>query len=409
MVVLLRVTALGADVEMCVPDELSASLQEQWSRCLTGVRELAGDRAEDQPRPAGEAEPDATLDLTVSATPEIQPADPADPSDPGIQASETDPADEQHRIEYSAASQATTAGISFQRGKRLMLHAAGLVDPDTGAAVALVAASGTGKTTASIRLAQSGMAYLTDENVALDEDLFALPYPKPVSVVLDPSDPFHKSQHGPDELGMAVATGPAQVGALVLLQRDPEREDPPSLEPEPPIDAVLALIPQTSSLLTLDRPLSRLSALLERTGGAQVLRYREITDAVPLLKELLSDLDRQAPPVTVLDPPAGRTVEPETLMVPVEAAQQGPWVQAPFTQALADGEDIMVLLGMSPIRLQGLGSTIWRACSQPRTDEELVQLCIAEHGDPGNAAELVASATAALAEYRLLEPVTPAD
>ncbi|MDX7183432.1 hypothetical protein SJ321_24440, partial [Enterobacter hormaechei] len=77
---------------------------------------------------------------------------------------------------------ATSRAIESARGTHLMFHAACLAAPDTGAAIVLAAASGTGKTTATRRLGPH-YAYLTDETAIVDPaDRSVTPYPKPLSL-----------------------------------------------------------------------------------------------------------------------------------------------------------------------------------------------------------------------------------
>lgn len=82
----------------------------------------------------------------------------------------------------------TRAAIDAQAGRLVMLHAAGIQDPATGAVVALVGPGGTGKTTL-IRALGPGRGYITDETVAVTDDHTVLPYPKPLSVRRQPSSP----------------------------------------------------------------------------------------------------------------------------------------------------------------------------------------------------------------------------
>src|ERR671912_297894 len=60
----------------------------------------------------------------------------------------------------------TTHALVARAGQLMMLHAAALADPRTGATAVLVAASGTGKTTASRTLGKR-FIYLSDETAAI--------------------------------------------------------------------------------------------------------------------------------------------------------------------------------------------------------------------------------------------------
>ena len=71
----------------------------------------------------------------------------------------------------------------------------------------------------------------------------------------------------------------------MLLER---RDDvsAPRLEPIGLIEAMGAVLPQTSALPSLDRPLDRLARVLATGHGPYRLVYRDIEDCVDLLTEL---------------------------------------------------------------------------------------------------------------------------
>ena len=73
------------------------------------------------------------------------------------------------------------AAILEQAVVMMMLHACGLADRETGRVVALVAASGTGRTTASTSRAKT-WGYVTDETVAIRDNVSVAPHPKPLSL-----------------------------------------------------------------------------------------------------------------------------------------------------------------------------------------------------------------------------------
>ena len=102
----------------------------------------------------------------------------------------------------AVTSEVTIAAILERAGELTMLHACGVADPE-GGVIALVAKSGTGKTTASSQLART-FGYITDETVAIRADGTIVPYPKPLSVK-QATTGAAKLQVGPDELGLKVA------------------------------------------------------------------------------------------------------------------------------------------------------------------------------------------------------------
>lgn len=184
---------------------------------------------------------------------------------------------------------ATSRAIGAGRGTHLMFHAACLAAPDTGAAIALAAASGTGKTTATRRLGPH-YAYLTDETAIVDPaDRSVTPYPKPLSV-LEPGGSRPKTQRGPDELGLGPTRADAVLARIAVLDRVREAAAPVPARAEP-MDVVTALqhlVPQTSSLSLLPRGLVALCSLLDALGGAQRLVYAEADDLRPVIDGLLA-------------------------------------------------------------------------------------------------------------------------
>ena len=95
-------------------------------------------------------------------------------------------------VPYLVSRCLTIASIRRRSGSCVMLHAAGLATDD-GGTVALVAGSGTGKTTAG-RLLGRSLGYVSDETVTVEHDLTVRPYPKPLSIVTDPTVPTRQAR-----------------------------------------------------------------------------------------------------------------------------------------------------------------------------------------------------------------------
>ncbi|MET3204590.1 UNVERIFIED_ORG: hypothetical protein ABIB21_001379 [Arthrobacter sp. UYEF13] len=190
----------------------------------------------------------------------------------------------------SLTSEITLAAILEQAGKLTMLHACGIADPRTGAVVALVAKSGTGKTTAAKVLART-FTYVTDETVAITNDGRVVPYPKPLSIKQAAGSP--KLQVGPDELGLGRAPGSVYIQSIVLLDRVQSPSPfPPKLQKMPLADAVLALIPDSSSQSSLVDPLQSLCRLIDHVDGVWKVTYTEADDLTAVLAQLFSPTDR---------------------------------------------------------------------------------------------------------------------
>jgi hypothetical protein len=178
----------------------------------------------------------------------------------------------------------TQTVITANAGHLLMLHAAGVAHRVSGACVALVAASGTGKTTAT-RLLTRELGYISDETIGVREDLGILAYPKPLSL-LESDGSTIKAQRAVTSLGLRIAQSDVRLAGVLLLRRDPAG---PELEVRPvrTVHALAELAPQTSYLARLDAPLHRLAATLEATGGLQHVRYREAASLAPLVQDLV--------------------------------------------------------------------------------------------------------------------------
>jgi hypothetical protein len=178
----------------------------------------------------------------------------------------------------------TTRAIDARAGELVMLHAAALADPVTGRTAVLVAASGTGKTTASVNLGTE-FAYLTDETAAVTADGVVLPYRKPLSII----DGGHlKKQVAPSELGLLTTDRECRLAALLVIKRDPRHEGAPDVTLLDTVDAIAAIAPQSSYLPSMDKPLHRLAALIHLVGSARHVTYAESAELAPVLADLLA-------------------------------------------------------------------------------------------------------------------------
>ncbi|KYH46253.1 hypothetical protein [Branchiibius sp. NY16-3462-2] len=367
----LRIEALGHRLEVevqALPVEQVAALRAQWSRCA----------------------PDGADTAPATNVPLSDIEDPV-------------------RRDYALSSAVTFAAIRQAAGTGVMLHACG-VATDTGEVAVLVAPSGTGKTTAAARLCAREFGYVTDETVLIQPDLTVLPYPKPLSVVLEADDPHHKQQHGPDELQLRTPPHSLRAGALLLLDRidrggrDEDAPHPatvPTLEPVGLIDAMMTLIPQTSSLTALDQPLTALAQLIVDLGGVQTLYYREIDQTSDLIEQVLNDRGSTPPRFTSVPGSSDPVDTGHTLTDDEELSLQ----RAPFDDAVVCDDEVLLLAGSVPLRLSGLGATIWLAAEQPMSTPELLDVCRTAHGEHPQAPDLVRSAVDDLVTVGALSPV----
>lgn len=334
-----------------------------------------------------------------------------------------------HRLEdddvpYTVSRSLTHASIRRRAGHDLMLHAAGLADPD-GAVLALVAPSGTGKTTAA-RVLGRRLGYVTDETVAVRADGSVAPWAKPLSVVVDPGRPHDKVERSPDELGLVAAPSTLHLGAVVVLCRDPDAASP-RLEPTTLVEALDAVLPQTSSLLRLPRPLDRLAEALTRSGGPWRLTYAEIGDCLDLLTGLLGGSGAAGSPADVVTwstvrgsaPASDEDTEVFRDPEPSEGAAGAGSVagdvgagwttvrRSEFQHALTSEGVTLVLRGHLPATLPGLASPVWLAADRPSTLADLVVAAEAALGPHPESVELVRRTVSALLAADLLEVVEP--
>ena len=279
----------------------------------------------------------------------------------------------------AVTSEVTIAAILERAGELTMLHACGVADRD-GAVIALVAKSGTGKTTASSQLAQT-FGYITDETVAIRADGTVFPYPKPLSVK-QASPGAAKLQVGPDELGLQAAPDNPRIRAIALLDRIAGGDyQLPIIEPVPLAQAVLALIPDTSSQAAVLQPLQSLCRLIDSVGGVVRVSYSEAADLKDAVAPLFltapvhaSEMTRQWLPA-LAEPAHDSGHPPEPLLTG--------WLRtAEAVDAVEIGEDLLVLTETELTKLSGIGPIIWQSAQSPVSMEALTARIEAEHGLP---------------------------
>jgi hypothetical protein len=355
----LRVLGVLAVVE-CTTAELADRVRRDWSRCLSAER---GNGAES----VGGADDDV---VTVS----LEPAKNVD-----------------------GALYVMTTGLTYRlidrlTGSVLMFHACGLSDDD-GNVLILVAPSGTGKSTAASVLARSAFGYVTDETVVVRPDGTVAAYEKPLSFVTSRFGSERKSQKGPDDLGLREPPAALHPARVVVLDRDTAVRTP-ILEPLTLVEGMVEVIPQTSALPALERPLQQLAALLERCGGVYRLRYAEIADAEDLLAVLLAG---EVEPTEEWEPLAReKNAEDEFVLL------DGRLTVLDFDDAVRTEDEAVVLTDGVPRHLQGIGTTLWSAVLDGVRPDRLVDAVVDVHGDHPEAAAMVAAAMAAMEDAGLL-------
>ena len=161
-----------------------------------------------------------------------------------------------------------SCSCSTQRSSRI---------PLSGRAAVLVGPSGMGKTTLAAELGRR-WAYVTDECAAIDRGGAVHRFPKPLAVGASGG---LKRLVSPTEAGLVPPPASIELDAVWLLDRTGTSDV--ELADLAPARAVAMLAEHTSYLAALERPLHRLADVVERSGGAQVLRYQEAADVDALL------------------------------------------------------------------------------------------------------------------------------
>lgn len=294
-------------------------------------------------------------------------------------------------VPYAVSRALTVASIGRRSGGCLLLHAAGIA-ADDGTTIALVAPSGTGKTTAARRLGR-WFGYVSDETVAIEHDLTVRPYPKPLSVVVDPQSPHEKIESSPDELGLVRAPDRLRLGGVVVLERDPTAVEP-TLTEIGLVEAAVAVIPQSSAWLRMAEPVTALAASLCARGGPWRLKYRDIEDCRTLLEGLVrpGDVPARMEWQWEAGPCAheGTEARPSGTRGDVTTwTATGRVRRTPHRFALHSEGSTLLVVGMVPLGLPGMASTVWRAAVEPMDVTTLTAAAVAVHGDHPRAAGIV--------------------
>lgn len=173
-----------------------------------------------------------------------------------------------------ALTQAITRALIQRRaGELLMLHAGAVCNARTGRSVAYIAGGGTGKTTLSVLLGQD-YGYLSDETVGIEPGSWRIyPYEKPLSL-RTPEGGHPKSEHSPDSLGLKLPHPEPTLSTLIVMRRSIGTTTASISQPDF-LDIVPELVPQTSAIVRLNRPLHMLADLAQAVGGIWLVEYAE--------------------------------------------------------------------------------------------------------------------------------------
>ena len=369
---------MGVDIDVRVEgsraDELVAELAELWSWCpRTG-------RSRERKQVV------ATLD-----------DDPAT-----LDAAHAKGAIAGHELE-GVAGRVTTAlvveAVEASKGELLMLRAAAVAHPVTGQCVILLGGPGAGKSAAARALGRY-FAYVTDETVALTRTLHVLPFPKPLGLVVDGSQP-RKAEHSPARLGLQPPPRALRPAAVLLLERHGEGFVPPVLEELPVDQAIAHIAAHTSYLASLERPLHLLADLVHAAGGAHRLSYREADDVVAIVQGFLN-----RPPSAMTAPAPEEEPTLDDLRVG-PAARVGDRVRRrAFTDFYVEDGVGCVMVGGQVVALSLMATRILTLLDHSSaTTEELTEVLLTEFGlpDAGDPVALVETQVADLVDVGVLE------
>lgn len=355
--------------------------------------------------------------LTVAAAASDLPAHELGASDGLIRPDVFVVGNDPQRVPYTVSRTVTAQAIMRRRGEALMLHAVGLSGPD-GRTVALVAPSGTGKTTAASVLGRH-LGYVSDETVVVEGDGSISAYAKPLSLALDPQAAYDKQERSPRAAGLLPTPAAPYLGALVVLRRDTSRSAP-QLSLLNLVDAILDVIPETSALPSLTHPLDRLCRMLTVGGGPFRLDYAEIGSCVDQVVALAQGTVAAPPtPTWVHYPgpdgdnahlPSGPGTDaatgPSSGGLPTSQHEPLTWdsrvCRSGWLDAIVSDGEAVVLRALVPVRLSRLGTTVWLEARHPASLAHLHARVVAELGDYPHSENLVLEAVQHLLDADVL-------
>lgn len=288
----------------------------------------------------------------------------------------------------------TLDAIEHNGGRLVMLHAAGIA-LDDGRVIAFVGPSGRGKTTLAKTLGRE-FGYVTDETLAIDFDGNVLPYRKPLSVIVDPTEP--KAQLSPARLGLRpLPSAPLKIAAIVLLHRVEahELEDGPQLSPVATGSAIGWMVPELSYLPALPDPLVQLAQLIDSTDGVRRVTYSEASQVVALVPQILDTHgDIQAWM-------SGHSA-PDDSAVPAKLSEDA-YRRAPGVHWLLFENEAVTLESRIVRQLAGIAPGLWELLGDWTTLTQLTAELIAQYGEVPDARQLVQVALDGLVEANLVE------
>jgi hypothetical protein len=314
-------------------------------------------------------------------------------------------ADTREQLAQRLTSEVTLGAISGLRGQALMLHASA-VALDDGRVIGFVGPSGRGKTTASQVLSRE-YGYVTDETLAIRADGSIVAYPKPLSIG---SHANVKLTEPASALGLREApVDGLRLAAIVLLDRRPGI-DRAYVESVPVVEALPALVPQTSYLSALDHPLRTLLKTAASTGGIRRVVYSEASSLPPLVDDVLRTVEEEPPILTDVAKMSQRDCDcfsglvPDTSPTSARVDRPGAIWRTTYTDALLVDDSLLVLISDRVVVLEGVGPSLWLA-ADGLTEDELSEIALSELPEPPadvDATAVIADAVRSMVDQGLL-------
>lgn len=313
--------------------------------------------------------------------------------EPDAEVSVPHPGDEDLLLERLSVD-VTLSALSGRRGAMLMFHAAGIADAD-GRVFAFVGPSGRGKTTLSRVLGQV-YGYVSDETIAVGDELGVFPYRKPLSLV---RDGLPKDQVAPSALRLRdLPDAPLRLEGLIVLNRVAECAKP-TMERVPLVEVIDDVVAQMSFLPELEQPLQRLAGVVDSVGGLMRLTYSESAEVLPLIEKALSG---------GVPPERTDSLQP---MIQAPDSVNSAMSTGDIVDAIGDTSAVCVLSGRTIRVLGGIAPEIWRGTLAGLDRGEIRDAVVERYGSPpdGDAGDLVDAAIDDLIAAGLLVGAPTAD
>lgn len=265
----------------------------------------------------------------------------------------------------------TLAAIEAQRGRLLMLHAAGIAHP-SGQVLAFIGPSGRGKTTLARNLGAK-YGYVTDETVGIEADGTVHPYRKPLSVI-QPGEAY-KKQLAPSVLGLGeLPAASLALAGLVLVSRRDGYSGAPRIEMLGLCEALVEIVPEISYLADMDKPLQTIASHVDRCGAIRRVTYSEAFEVLPLVPELMAWEPPEAWEAVL---PTGETTGVVSPLAPES------YLPAPVLDAVEAGGLTAVLDANRTVHvLDGVGPLVWKSLCEGRDFASLAREVERQFGAP---------------------------